>query len=134
VLEFVAIALVLLIPTLAGAALLGAIRLWRVYERRARVRRSGGVVSGPPLERLAADLRRLRAELVRLEDATTASPGRQTRLRALRSAYGDCLLVACRTLDVPVSAQTSMLPDAELFRLEVALRDRGLDIRPAAVR
>jgi hypothetical protein len=135
VLKVAGIVLILLTPTLAGAALIGMVRLSRETTRRSRIRRSGATAGTPPLEQVAADLRRLHREVVRLEDAPDTSPGRHVRLRAVRSAYGDSLLVACRALEVPVaSADISRLPAAEIYRLESALRDRGLQVYPTALR
>jgi hypothetical protein len=135
VLKVAEVVLILLTPTLVGAALIGAMRLWRDGSQRLRNSRSAGDAEGPPLERVAADLRRLRREVTHLEDSPSAAPGRQVRLRALRCAYGDALLVACHALEVPVTtADPSRLPAAETIRLEAALRDRGLDVYSAALR
>ena len=87
-----------------------------------------------PLEGVAAELRRLHAQLVRLEDAADMTPGRGLRVKAMRAAYGDSLLEACHALDVAdAPADATRLTTAEIYRLESALRDRGLDIRPAAL-
>jgi hypothetical protein len=135
VLKVAWIALILLTPTLAGAALLLAIRLWGRSTRRMRVRRHGATAGIPPLERVAADLRRLHGDLLRLEDSPDSTPGRHVRLRAVRAAYCDSLLVACRALEVPVTtANLSRAPLAEIYRLEAALRERGLDVFPTALR
>ena len=70
----------------------------------------------------------------RYEDAPDKTPGRALRLRAMRAAYGDSLLMACRVLDVPdAPADATHLTTAETYRLEAALRERGLDIRPIAL-
>lgn len=83
-----------------------------------------------PVERLAADLRRLRAELNDTEtrDGLTA---KQHRVRALRGAYIDTPTVACERLDVPPPPGESA-PLAEIHRAEAALRQRGLDVRETA--
>lgn len=126
--------LILLTPTLAGAALLGGIKLWNRVLRSWRDRRH--VTAGaPPLERVAEDLRRLHRDRLRLEDSPDATPGRHVRLRALRAAYGDSLAIACRALEVPLrTADLSRAPAAEIYRLEAALRERGLDVAPTALR
>jgi hypothetical protein len=123
-----------LTPILVCLALLGAIAVWGDTVRM-RLRRRGPTPSIPPLEEVAADLRRLRADVIRLEGASEATPHRRARLMAVRSAYQDSLLIACRALEVPVRrAELSRTPAAEVHRLETALRDRGLDVSPTAIR
>lgn len=127
------IVLLLLTPTLVGAAVLGLVRLWTFLSRRNRSRRANAAAVAIPLQTLAAELRRLHRDLVRIEDAADMKPGRGVRMRAIRSAYGDSLLAACRALDVPdPPPDPTRLTDAEIYRLEAGLRDRGLDIRPTA--
>lgn len=84
-----------------------------------------------PLDRLAADLRRLRAEL---EDTETRAglTAKHHRVQALRSAYLDALTAACRRLEVTPPAG-DRVPQAEIYRVEAALRERGLDVRETAV-
>jgi hypothetical protein len=135
VLKVAGIVLILLTPTLAGLALLGAIGLWGDSVRRIRIRRWGSTAAIPPLERVADDLRRLRSDVIRLENSPDATPGRSVRLTAVRSAYGDCLLIACRALEVPVNhSDLSRAPAAETYRLEAELRERGLEVAPTAIR
>jgi hypothetical protein len=134
VLKVSEVVLILLIPTLAGVGLLGLLRLSRYLGRRLRAHRATLQASVVPLEDLAAQLRRLHRQLVRLEDAPDGTPGRGLRVRAMRAAYGDSLLDACRSLDVPhAPADSTRLTTAEIYRLESALRDRGLDVRPTAL-
>jgi hypothetical protein len=134
VLKVAGIVLILLTPTLAGIALLAAIGLWGDSVRRIRVRRWKARAAIPPLERIASDLRRLHSDVIRLEDSPDATPGRSMRLRAVRAAYCDSLLIACRALEVPVEQRDlSRAPASEIFRLESALRDRGLDVYPATL-
>jgi hypothetical protein len=128
------VALILLIPTLVGAALLYGVRLWGIAARWLRNRRAVAAGSPIPLERLAADLRRLHGQVARVEDAADMKPGRSVRVRALRTAYGDSLLTACRALEVPdPPTDATRLTTSEIYRLEAALRDRGLDVRPSAL-
>jgi hypothetical protein len=60
------------------------------------------------------------------------------RVEALRGAYLDALGAACRRLEVspPVAEGPPLSPrvrQAEIYRVEAALRQRGLDVRePAA--
>jgi len=111
----------------AGYALIGAWRgaHWAAGKRRAR--------SAPaPIERLAADLRRLRAEL---DDTETRAglTAKHHRVRALRGAYLDALSAACQRLDVSPPPGPSA-SQAEIYRVEAALRQRGLDVRETAAR
>jgi hypothetical protein len=125
--------LLLLTPALAGLALLGAIGIWGDAVRlRFRRREPAPVI--PPLERVAADLRRLRGDVVRLEDAPDTTPNRAARLSTVRVAYRESLLIACRALEVSVNAgELSRSPAPEIERLEAQLRDRGLDVCPTAL-
>jgi hypothetical protein len=54
-------------------------------------------------------------------------------VRAVRTAYCDSLLAACRALDVPAPTDPTRLTTSEIYRIEGALRDRGLDVRPTAL-
>jgi hypothetical protein len=79
---------------------------------------------GPPIERVARDVRRLRAALL----ATTPGTPMARRIGVTR-AYDDVLADACRALDVPDSL-TGLPPgierDAERLRVEHQLRAAGL--------
>jgi hypothetical protein len=137
VLKVALVIAILASPAIAGGMAIMAVRLWRRGARWVRRRRAAGAPAGLPLERVAADLRRLRLEVIRVEEQSAPGPGRHLRLRALRAAYADSLFSACRALDVPVSGAESAagpLPDVETYRLEAALRERGLDVRPVALR
>jgi hypothetical protein len=85
-----------------------------------------------PIERLEADLRRLRAEL---EDTETRAglTAKHHRVQALRGAYLDALTTACQRLEVPPPPGGDRVPQAEIYRVEAALRQRGLDVRETAV-
>jgi len=125
------IVLVLLIPTLFGFAVIGSVRLQDKVSRTLRNRRYRVAAANPPIERIALDLRRLHHSMSEAEDAPASSPGRKIRLRALRSAYVDTLLDACHALDVPADEMTAdTVTTAQIFALESALRDRGLDVHP----
>ena len=88
-----------------------------------------------PIEQLRADLVRLRAQL---EDMETRSdqPAKNLRVRALRAAYVDRLLEACQRLDVsPLpGARPGSIRQSDIYRLETALRGRGVDVREPAAR
>ena len=120
---------VILFPTAAAYALIGGFRTLRWYTER---RRRGRAVSTEPIERLGATLRRLRAEFEAVENKM-GTPAKNLRLRALRAAYIDALCTACQRLEVsPPPAANA--PLAEIYRVESALRERGLDVRQAAPR
>jgi hypothetical protein len=105
------------------------------YARRERDRvvaaRTPAVPSRPPIERVTADLRRLRAQLERCENRP-GTTGKGLRMGALRAAYVDVLGIACQQLEVtPPRTVGRLQPDtAELYRVESELRQRGLDVRP----
>jgi hypothetical protein len=86
-----------------------------------------------PVERLGADLRRLRAELEAVETRTDLL-AKGLRLRALRGAYLDTLVTACQRLDVSPPPSGEHVPQAEIYRVEAALRERGLEVRETAAR
>jgi hypothetical protein len=115
------------LPTAVGFALIGA---WRAGHWLTEVhRKSRYQASVPePLERLEADLRRLRLEL---EDTETRSglTAKHHRVQALRGAYVDALSAACRRLDVALPVGGDRARQAEIYRVEAALRQRGLDVR-----
>jgi hypothetical protein len=81
-----------------------------------------------PIERLTADLRRLRAEL---EDTETRADltAKHHRVQALRGAYIDALTAACKRLEVTPPSGGDRAPLTEIYRVEAALRRRGLDVR-----
>ena len=83
---------------------------------------------GPPLERIAQDLRRLQPEARRPRDGTT-----HVKHRAVVAAYDDLLVDACRAVEVPTSLTS--LPEgvereSERLRIEFELERAGLAIRP----
>jgi hypothetical protein len=123
----VTLILVAALPTAAGFALIGA---WRAAGWLSQARHKPPPPE--PIERLEADLRRLRSEL---EDTETRSglTAKHHRVLALRGAYADALSAACQRLDVELPAGGDHAPLAEIYRVEAALRQRGLDVRePAA--
>jgi hypothetical protein len=133
---YLELALVVLLPTAAGYAI---IALFRGARWAAEWRRSHAPAPEPePIERLAANLRRLRAELEDMETRTGVT-AKHLRLRALRSAYIDALETACRRLEVPPPLHAGPpggehASQAAIYRVEAELRHRGLDVREAASR
>ena len=119
------------LPTLAVFALIYAWRgAWWLSEALSEARRKSAPAE--PIERLEASLRRLRAQL---EDTETRADltAKHHRVQALRGAYVDALSAACLRLDVSPPAGADRAPLAEIYRVEAALRQRGLDVRePAA--
>jgi hypothetical protein len=93
--------------------------------------------SAEPIEQLRANLVRLRAQL---EDMETRSdqPAKNLRVRALRAAYVDRLLDACQRLDVSppagVGARPESVRQSDIYRMEAALLERGLNVREPAAR
>lgn len=121
--------LVIALMPVVGYGLIGA---WRASQWLAEVRSKAPPPA--PIERLTADLRRLRAELDDTEtrDGLTA---KQHRVRALRGAYLDALSAACERLGVPPpSPPGGRAPLQEVYRVEAALRQRGVDVREPAAR
>jgi hypothetical protein len=110
----------------AGFALLGVRRAARLVDE---ARRQAPPSPPPPVpvDRLLADLRRLRAALEETE-TRDGLMAKHHRVQALRGAYLDVLSAACRQLDVtPPSSDHA--PLAEIYRVEATLRQRGLDVR-----
>jgi hypothetical protein len=92
---------------------------------RLRARR-GPEPTGPPIEKLAADLRRVHHTIA---DCPAGTPA--VRRRAARQAYDALLVQACAAIDVP--HRLDILPDGmdreiERLRVEQALRTAGLSV------
>ena len=117
-------------PTAVGFALIGAWRGAR-WLAEARYRARFQALPPEPIERLEADLRRLRAEL---EDTETRSSltAKHHRVQAVRGAYLDTLAVACRRLDIGPPRGGDRASQAEIYRVEAALRQGGLEVRMQA--
>jgi hypothetical protein len=115
------------LPTAVGFALIGA---WRAARWLAEVRYRARFQALPPepIERLQADLRRLRSEL---EDTETRSglTAKHHRVQAVRGAYLDALSAACRRLDISPPRGGDRASQAEIYRVEAALRQGGLEVR-----
>lgn len=109
---------------LPGVPAVAAVVWRRCADRRAcRTHRP----SGPPLEQVAADLRRL----VRCaHELPAGSP--YLRHRAVELAYDDVLVLACKELEV--ANELDALPpgwerDVERLRVEACLENAGLAVR-----
>ncbi len=83
---------VVLLPTALGY---GLIALWRGIKWAGDREWSRAPEPPEPIERLTANLRRLRAELEGMENRSGV-PGKNLRLQGLRGAYVDSLRAASR--------------------------------------
>jgi hypothetical protein len=119
-----------LLPTVAGCAVLAAVR-----GRRALAARRATPVPRAALTRLGSDLRRLHAQFNAVE-LSPGLPAKAVRRSAVRAAYLDVLTAACRAVDVrpPEPGADHAVPRAEIYRVEDALRRKGLDVRAAPAR
>ena len=122
---------------LITAALVGAVwlclHLDELWQRgRALARRTGlmarlpPIPQGMPIERIAADLRRIRPQ------ARALTPGTpMARRLAIVAAYDEVLLDACHALDVPTELgriQDPLERESERLRTEAALERAGVDL------
>ena len=128
--KLVLLAFAVLLPTLACAAILVSLRGFR---RLSRIQRDRRPPPPEPIDRIEAQLRRLRAELEATENQLGGT-ARRHHIVALRGAYLDTLGSACRRLGVSPPAGGDQARQAEIYRAEAALREHGLDVREAAVR
>jgi hypothetical protein len=121
-------------PTMIGAVIVYAPRWCEAVAERWRDRRAHEPrPAGPPIEQLAADLRRL----LRLHGEMTASAHlamRAHRLWAVEAAIGTRAVEAARALDVPHREPETpgALSRGELLALLNALSSAGL-VLPAKV-
>lgn len=121
--------LVIAVETLLACALLGAV----LYQREAatvcrwllrRLSPEPEPLVGPPIERIAGNVRRLRAEL-----ATVPAGTPMARRVGLSRAYDDALADACRALGVPDTLSTlppGLERDSERLHVEHELEEVGL--------
>ena len=123
--------LVVLLPTAVGYAVIVGFRGVGWSSERWHRRRQRFAAPAEPIERLGANLRRLRAEL----DATETRSGltaKNMRLKARRGAYVDALCTACQRREVSPPRGGDRAPLTEIYRVEAALRQCGLDVRETA--
>jgi hypothetical protein len=121
--------LMLCLPFLVGSCWRYAQNQWEQIAAQ----RYPASLTEPSLERVAANLRRLRLQL-ELRENRPGITGKGMRMGALRRAYVEVLCTACRQLDVRPPQQLGQLqtPLAEIYRVEWELRARGLDVRSPA--
>jgi hypothetical protein len=104
-----------------------------VLELGVRAARALGIVKAPPpapagmpIERIAADLRRIRPQAL-----TPAAGTPMARRRAVIAAYDEALLDACRALDVPTDLDRvtdAFERESERLRTEAELERAGVDL------
>ena len=114
--------LVVVLMPVAVYALIGGLHAARWIDEKRRK-----APPPMPVDRLAANLRRLRAELEETETSAELT-AKQFHVRSVRGAYLDTLAEACRRLDVappPGDGATQ----ADIYRTEAALAAHGLDVR-----
>jgi hypothetical protein len=128
------IVLLLLSPTLlVTIAMYGAVAVRSVRDRLADWR-DGGIrqPDSPPIEKLAADLRRLLWDHDRVTQSADGAMS-TLRLRALQAAITICAIQAARALEVPYPdpPTDAGLDTPQLRRLLLALAAAGLVLPPA---
>lgn len=122
--KFLVIAMV---PSAVAAALLWLPRLVRALAALWPGQSHSAMPAGPPLERTAADLRRLMAEHEKVRRSPELAV-RARHLAALEGAITDCAVDAARALGLPAPERSGReaLPRARLRRLLGDLVDAGL--------
>ena len=125
-------ALAIALPIAAVYSVIGGGRLLkRISAHRAHA------PAHEPIQRVRANLVRLRAELEATENCTDLV-AKNMRLRAVRAAYVDVLYDACRRLEISplpgAQARPESIRQSDIYRLETALRERGIDVRETVAR
>lgn len=136
--EVTAVLTVLFLVFLPSLLIGAALQVPRVCRTLARLARRCGLLAPPPqaagipIERIAADLRRLDDRLTALRGAGPVT-AKAVKLTAAQGAYDDRLLDACRALDVRHDLDTARGAGraVERLRIEAALVGAGLELRPA---
>jgi hypothetical protein len=130
-------ALAIALPIAAVYAVVGGGRLLNWISEHHIAERQAYAPAPQPIQRVRANLVRLRAEV---ESTETRSDlvAKNMRLRAVRAAYVDSLYDACWQLDIAPLTGAQVRPDnirqSDIYRLETALRERGVDVREPAAR
>ncbi len=124
-------ALAIALPIAAVYAVVGGGRLLRWMSEHPAARPAPPV----PLHQVRANLVRLRADLEATENRTDLV-AKNTRLRAVRAAYVDALYDACLRLEASpppdAAGRQASVRRSDIYRLESALRERGIDVRETA--
>jgi hypothetical protein len=116
--------LAMTIPCLVLAGVLLAPRLFDMLRER-KATRQPEQPQGVPVEKLAADLRRLRAELV------YRRPTSNLGLTALMQAYDEVLECTCARLEIPVHLRELPIGldrDIERLRTEAVVQEAGIPL------
>jgi hypothetical protein len=122
---------------LITAAMVGAVWLLVHFVDFATLGRSGArrllftpparpIPDGLPIERIAADLRRIRPQARQLESGMPMA-----RRTAIVAAYDEALLDACRALEVPTELDRltdGLERESERLRTEAELERAGVDL------
>jgi hypothetical protein len=114
--------LVLVLMPAAVYALIGGLHAARWVDEKRRK-----APPPTPVDRLTANLRRLRAELEQTE-TSAESTAKQHHVRSVRGAYLDTLAEACQRFGVS-PPPGDHATQADIYRTEAALAARGLDVR-----
>lgn len=123
VVEFIAL---MLLPTAMIYALMHLPEAIALISKLVdRLRPSAPQPVGPPIERIASDLRRISAHLDSLVNAGPV-PGRILRVRSTMAAYDHVLLSACVALEVEPAATVTPMSSQERLQTEAALAAAGL--------
>lgn len=124
--NLILLVIVVIAPTLLFWVLLRVPRTVDAVGAHLRRRRRGPEPACPPIERLAADLRRVHRTLAEFPPGTPA-----VRRRATREAYDALLAQACTALDVPHRLDVTgegIDREVERLRVEEALRTAGISV------
>ncbi len=124
--NLILLAVVVIAPTLLFWVLLRVPKTVDAVGAYLRRRRRGPQPACPPIERLAADLRRVHRTLAEFPPGTPA-----LRRRATRDAYDALLVQACTALDVPHRLDAvgeGIDREVERLRVEEALRSAGIHV------
>ena len=125
-------ALAIALPIAAAYSLIGGKRLLKWISEQ----HSPAPVP-EPIERVRADLVRLREQLEAMETRSDL-PAKNLRLRALRAAYVGALTDACQRLGVSTPPEARARPEdvrqSDIYRMEAALRGHGIDVREVSGR
>ena len=112
-------------PILLAVAIVKSTAIVDAVESVVRaLRRRPPAPETPPIECLAADLRRLGSQLSRVESSNEIA--KAFRMQATSRAYDDVLLCACRALEVELAGQAAPLHPVERLEAEAALAMHGL--------
>jgi hypothetical protein len=118
--------IVVIAPTLLFWLMLRVPRSVDAIGAYVRKRRQGPTPAHPPIERLAADLRRVHRTLAEFPSGTPA-----VRRRATREAYDALLVQACAAVEVPHRLDAvgeGVDREIERLRVEEALRAAGVAV------